>query len=92
MFCVSFRYTTCINDCNHELAYILFSPDDSGHDTSCLDDCNTAFCMAIYYSTKVRTPSQTCTKCDDPTDFSCLRHWSKCVKKSDKVSYGLVSP
>ena len=70
---------------------VLYSPDDSGHDTTCLDNCNTAFCTATYYSNDVRMPSQSCTPCNDPTDLDCLHDWSKCVRKKDKATYGSVS-
>lgn len=71
--------------------YLLYSPNDSGFNTSCLDNCNTVFCMANYYATGVRTPSQSCTLCDDPTDMDCVFNWSKCVKRADRATYDSVS-
>ena len=68
--------------------HFSYSPNDSGHDISCLDNCNTVFCTAAYYSTEVRTPSQSCTQCDDPTDMDCLFQWSRCVKRTDRATYG----
>lgn len=80
---MKFVYTTTI--------LISHSPNDSGYNTTCLDDCNRAFCMATYYSTEVRTPSESCKTCDDPTDLSCLSNWSKCVRRQDRATYGPVS-
>lgn len=74
-----------IENCSmHDNFYINFSPDDK----LCLDNCNRSFCMATYYSTKVRKPPQFCNKtCNNPADMGCLRKWARCVKKYDRKKY-----
>ena len=84
-------HVSLLNLCTQLYCYLLYSPNDSGFDTSCLDNCNTAFCVANYYSTEIRMPPESCTPCDDPTDMDCLFVWSKCVRRADRVTHDSVS-
>ena len=60
-------------------------------DSTCLCKRQMGYCSAAYYSTDARPIPATCTQCSNPTDLSCLKNWSGCVKRSDEAAHGRVS-
>ena len=60
-------------------------------DSTCLCKRQMGYCSAAYYSTDTRSIPETCTQCSNPTDLSCVKNWSGCVKRSDEAAHGRVS-
>ena len=76
----------CINYCYRSL-YINFHRPNS----TCQQKPQLGYCLAVYYSTELRSVPDTCKECRDPTNPRCLKKWSRCVKRHDKAVYGNVS-
>ena len=51
---------------------------------------NVKWDIALLYITLL-THGQSQQQCSNPTDLSCLKNWSGCVKRSDEAAYGRVS-
>ena len=60
-------------------------------DSTCLCKRQMGYCSAAYYSTDTRPIPATYTQCSNPTDLSCVKNWSGCVKGSDEAAHGRVS-
>ena len=51
---------------------------------------NVKWDFALLYITLL-THGQSQQQCSNPTDLSCLKNWSGCVKRSDEAAHGRVS-
>ena len=59
--------------------------------STCLLKPQLGNCLAVYYSTELRSVPDTCKECKDPTNPRCLKKWSRCTKRRDRAAYGSVS-
>ena len=59
--------------------------------STCLLKLQLGYCLAVYYSTEIRSVPDTCKQCRDPTNTRCLKKWSRCAKRCDRAAHGSVS-
>ena len=58
----------------------IFSPN-----STCMGKPQLGYCSTAFYSTTLRTLPATCRKCRDPFMLKCLRKWSQCIKKKNRM-------
>ena len=74
----------------HQLQKLINYVNVHRSNSTCQQKPQLGYCLAVYYSTELRSVSDTCTECRDPINPRCLKKWSCCVKRRDRAVYDNV--